>query len=85
MSADEIIKLLEFCLSAAFLSCKGKYYKQTYGTAMGSPVSVIVANLVMEEIEERAISEYPITIGRDMLMTILQPYLKNKFNSFGGI
>ena len=63
LTADEIIKLLEFCLSAAFLSCKGKYYKQTYGTAMGSPVSVIVANLVMEEIEERAISEYPITLN----------------------
>ena len=30
---------------------------------MGSPVSVIVANLVKEEIEEGAISEYPITLN----------------------
>ena len=37
--------------------------KHNYGTAMGSPVSVIVANLVMEEIEERAISEYPIRLN----------------------
>ena len=29
LTADEILKLLDFCLSAAFLSCKGKYYKQT--------------------------------------------------------
>ncbi len=31
-------------------------YQQVFGTAMGYPVSVTVANLAMEYIEERAIS-----------------------------
>ena len=31
LTADEIIKLLEFCPSAAFLSCKGKYYRHCHG------------------------------------------------------
>jgi len=30
------------------LSFQGKHYKQIFGTAMGSPVSMVVANLVME-------------------------------------
>ena len=30
-------------------------YKQVHGTTMGSPVSVVVANLVMEDVKERAL------------------------------
>ena len=29
------------------------------GTVIGSPVSVIVANLVMEEVEDRALASFP--------------------------
>ena len=33
-------------------------YRQIRGTAMGSPVSVVVANLVMEDIEHTAMSSF---------------------------
>ena len=54
LSIDEIIKLLRFTLSNSFFTYNKETYKQIHGCAMGSPVSPIVANLCMEEIEELA-------------------------------
>ena len=58
LSVDEICSLLNLCLDATYLMFDGQVYQQVHGTAMGSPVSVIVANLVMEDIEERALSSF---------------------------
>ena len=40
---------------------EGTYYKQVFGTAMGSPVSAVIANLVMEDIEHRALTTAPVS------------------------
>ena len=37
-------------------------FRQKFGTAMGSPVSVSVANLVMEDIEEHALTSFNIQL-----------------------
>ena len=58
LSAKEIIELLEFCLKSTEFLFRGSYYKQIHGTAIDSPVSVIVANLVMEELENNALSTF---------------------------
>ena len=52
LSVDDIVGLLSLFLDATFLSFRGKVHRQVHGTAMGSPVSVVVANLVMEDVEE---------------------------------
>ena len=50
------MKLLEFVPKNSFFTYEQEHYQQTFGCAMGSPVSATIANLVMEYVEERAIS-----------------------------
>ena len=49
-------KLLGSLVSATYLSFRGEYYQQIFSTAMESPVSVTVANLVMEDVEDKALA-----------------------------
>ena len=58
LTVDNIILLLDMCLGAIYLQFRQECYQQTQGTAMGSPVSVTVANLVMEDVEQRALSTF---------------------------
>ena len=58
LSPDKVMTLLKFCHGATYLSYKGEAYQQTLGTAMGSPVSVTIANLVMENVEQRVLATY---------------------------
>ena len=39
-----------------------KHYKQLHGAAIGSPVSVVVAEIVMQNIEEQALATYSETL-----------------------
>ena len=49
---------LNLCLDNTYLYFCGKFYCQIFGVVMGSPVSVIIANLVMENVEEEAMSTF---------------------------
>ena len=44
--------LLNLCLTLTYFQYKGKHYKQLHGAAMGLPVSVIVAEIVMQHVEK---------------------------------
>ena len=48
--------LLSFCLKATNLTFRGGFYKQIFGTAIGSPVSVVAANRVIEDVEQKALN-----------------------------
>ena len=58
LTVDEIMMLLRFCLNVTYFAFGGQYFQQKFGTAMDSLVSVTVANLVMEDVEQRALSTY---------------------------
>ena len=56
LSVDEIVDLMQFCLDNNHFVFRGKYFRQIFGCAMGSPISVVAANLVMEDLESRILS-----------------------------
>ena len=59
MSAQNIVKLLEFVLDNNFYIYKGSDFKQIFACPMGSSVSAIIANLVMDHVEEEALASAP--------------------------
>ena len=62
MDLLNILDLLNLCLISTYFQYNGKHYKQLHGTAMGSPVSVVVTEIVMQNIEEQALATYARTI-----------------------
>ena len=47
LPTDDLMDLLHLCLTSTYFQYNGKHYKQLHGTAMGSPGSVAVAEIVM--------------------------------------
>ena len=60
LPVEDLIDLLSFCLNTTQFAYNGTYYQQVFGTAMGSPVSAVIANMVMEDVEQRALASSPV-------------------------
>ena len=59
---ENIMDLLKLCLTCSFFQYNDKHYKQLHGTAMGSPVSGVEAEIVMQNIEQQALATYKETL-----------------------
>ena len=59
LSVDDIMDLLNFVCNSTYFQFEGQLYQQCFGTAMGSPVSPIIANLFMEHQEQLALEQCP--------------------------
>ena len=60
LPVEDLIDLLSFCLNTTQFAYNGTYYQQVFGTAMGSPVSAVIANMVMADVEQRALASSPV-------------------------
>ena len=56
LSVQNIMALLQFVLHSNLFVIQGSHFHYIFGCPMGSPVSAILANLVMEHVEEKALS-----------------------------
>ena len=53
LTPEDVASLLEMCLNSTTFIYDVAHDRQILGTAMGSPASAVVANLVMEELKRR--------------------------------
>ena len=60
LNVDDIMELLKFVLETTYFRFEGEIYQQKFGVAMGSPVSPIVVNLYMEDLEQKIIATAPV-------------------------
>jgi len=56
---EEFLIAIRFVLNSTIFTFNRKYYKQIFITPMGSPLSPIVADLVLQHLETRAINMLP--------------------------
>jgi len=84
LPTEDIMDLLNLCLTSIYFQYNGKHYKQLHGTAMGSPVSVVVAEIVMQRVEERALAtcRQRYRFGYATLTTPLPLFTKTKLTIF---
>jgi hypothetical protein len=59
LTVEDIMTLLDFVLATTYFQFDGEVYKEVFGAPMGSPVSVAVSDLYMEDLEERAMDTAP--------------------------
>ena len=59
LTLENVLSLLEFCLTTTYFVYDGVYYRQCFGAPMGAPISPGVADLTMEDFEEEALNNCP--------------------------
>ena len=55
---NSTVELLNLCLTLTYFQYDGKHNNQLHGTTLGSPVSVVVAEIVMQNIKGQALATY---------------------------
>jgi len=53
----ELLQAIDLVLSSTSFLFNGKYYKQIFGSPMGSPLSLILADVVMEDFETQSLQK----------------------------
>ena len=56
LTITELTEVLDICLTSTYFTYNNKCYEQIFGTPMGSSLSPVIANMVMEDLEQQALS-----------------------------
>ena len=82
LNKTDILRLLEICIQSTIFQWNNKIYQQCHGTPMGSPISVVLAELTMQSIEQEALTTSPdqIVLWRRYLDDIIAIIPENSTN-----
>ena len=58
LTITELTEALDICLTFTYFTYNNKCYEQIFGTPMGSSLSPVIANMVMEDLEQQALSTF---------------------------
>jgi len=64
LSPTQLLSLVDLCLTSTYFCFGGQIYHQHQGTPLGSPISGLIAELVMQHFEQQALN------GKNMLQTL---------------
>ena len=88
MSCTEFIEVIKFILNHNFFQLNKKFYKQTFGSAMGNLLSPILSDIVMEDLEIECLKKLnvrPLFYFRyvdDILLCIPSNLIDHTLNTF---
>ena len=58
LTDEETTNLVKVILASTYFSLWGEIYEQTHTMALGSPLSLVVANIFMENFKEKSINSF---------------------------
>ncbi|XP_062542205.1 uncharacterized protein LOC134210194 [Armigeres subalbatus] len=91
INLDLFLEMTEFCINCSYFQFKGQFYQQVFGTAMGNPLSPVIADLVMETLMDGVTRNitFPIPVVKkyvdDLILAIPNEEIetvKNAFNHY---
>ncbi|XP_020296216.1 uncharacterized protein LOC109861110 [Pseudomyrmex gracilis] len=91
ISLTEFLLAVEFVLSSMYFSFNNIIYRQTYGTPMGSPLSPIIADITLQDLELKALNTLKFNIPLyykyvdDIILSFPKDKLDDVLNSFNSI
>jgi len=72
---DEFVSIINFILSSTYFTFNNIIYKQTYGTSMGSLLSPIIADVVLQNLERKALDSINLSLSlRRYNNSVLLPF-----------
>lgn len=73
INLDLFLEMVELCMDSSYFRFRDKYYQQTFGTAMGSPLSPILADYITEDLLETVVK------NSDLNIPIVKKYVDDLF------